>query len=63
MKSRNDKYGDSWKRLRIDSIVDLVAMKLHRCVSQQLDKQALEVEAEDVINYMIFLLIKLRNNL
>lgn len=61
MKGRNEKYGDSWKKLRKESIIDLIAMKLDRCQKQELDNKALEVEIEDIINYGIFLLINLRN--
>lgn len=61
MKSRNAKYGDSWKRLRIDAMIDLMIMKLDRCQKQKLDDSAIEVELEDVINYAIFGLVKIRN--
>lgn len=61
MKSRNSKYGNSWEKLRNSSIIDLCVMKLDRCQKQELDSKALEVEAEDIVNYMIFLLINLRN--
>lgn len=61
MQSRNAKYGDSWKRLRLNSIVDLMYMKLDRCVKQELDEAAIEVELEDIVNYGIFGLINVRN--
>lgn len=60
MQSRNKKYGTSWKRLRPNSIVDLMIMKLDRCQKQQLDNKAIEVEIEDVVNYGIFCLMYLR---
>lgn len=60
MQSRNAKYGNSWKQLRNSSIIDLMIMKLDRCQKQALDNKALEVEAEDVVNYGIFLLMNLR---
>ena len=61
MQQRNKKYGDSWKKLRLESIVDLMIMKLDRCQKQQLDEKALEVELEDLVNYGIFGLINIRN--
>jgi len=61
MESRNEKYGDSWKQLRLNSIVDLMIMKLDRCQKQNLDEKAMEVELEDVVNYGIFGLVKIRN--
>jgi len=61
MQSRNLKYGNSWKKLRNSSIVDLMLMKLDRCQKQELDDHAIEVEIEDVINYGIFCLMRLRN--
>lgn len=61
MNSRNQKYGDSWKRLRLNSIIDLMIMKLDRCQKQELDDHAIEVELEDVVNYGVFGLTKIRN--
>lgn len=61
MQSRNSKYWDSWKKLRTNSIIDLISMKLDRCVKQELDNKAMEVELEDIVNYAIFWLIKIRN--
>jgi hypothetical protein len=61
MKSRNSKYGNSYKMLRLNSIIDLMLMKLDRCQKQELDDHAIEVELEDCINYGIFGLMKIRN--
>jgi hypothetical protein len=60
MKSRNKKYGDSWKVLTIQSIANLCEMKLHRIANmnnQDLDPK-IEDELRDTANYMIFALIK-----
>ena len=54
---------DSHKQLRLSSFIDLMAMKLDRCQKQSLDKTANEVELEDVVNYGLMALTKLRNNL
>lgn len=61
MKSRNLKYGDSYTKLRTNSIIDLMLMKLDRCQKQELDDHAMEVEIEDVVNYGIFCLMNIRN--
>lgn len=61
MEERNSKYGDSYKQLRLNSIIDLMIMKLDRCVKQNLDEKAIEIELEDVANYSIFGLMKIRN--
>lgn len=61
MKGRNAKYGDSYKKLRLNSIIDLMIMKLDRCQKQELDDHAMEVEIEDVVNYGIFGLVNIRN--
>lgn len=60
MKSRNVKYGDSWKVLTIQSIANLCEMKLHRIAnmhSKELDPK-IEDELMDTANYMIFALLK-----
>lgn len=62
MKSRNVKYGDSWKVLTVQSIANLCEMKLHRIANmdtKNLDPK-IEDELMDTANYMIFALIKLK---
>ena len=62
MKGRNTKYGDSWKVLTIQSLANLIEMKMHRIAnmnSQQLDPK-IEDEFIDTINYGIFGLIKIK---
>jgi len=63
MKSRNEKYWDSWKNLRVDSMIDLMSAKLERCKAQSLDNKAMEIELEDIVNYWIFALMKIRKPL
>lgn len=61
MKGRNIKYGDSWKVLSVQSLANLIEMKMHRIANmntQQLDPK-IEDEFIDTINYGIFGLIKL----
>lgn len=61
MLSRNEKYWDSWKVLNIQSLANLCEMKLHRIAN--LDKLEPKVYDEfiDVLNYMAFWLLKLKN--
>lgn len=61
MQQRSAKYGNSFKQLRLSSIIDLMAMKLDRCQNQDLDNKATEIELEDICNYAIFGLMKIRN--
>lgn len=61
MISRNKKYGDSWKVLTIQSIANLIEMKMHRIANmdtKNLDPK-IEDEFSDACNYAIFGLIKL----
>lgn len=65
MRGRNKKYGDSWKVLTLQSIANLIEMKMHRIAnmnSQQLDPK-IEDEFIDAINYGVFGLIKLKKQL
>ena len=53
MVGRNDKYGDSWKVLTLQSIANLVEMKMHRIArmdSKNLDPKILD-EFTDGLNY------------
>jgi hypothetical protein len=61
MVGRNKKYGDSWKKLRLNSVVDLINMKIDRCVKQDLDEDAIKIELEDIANYCIFGLMMVRH--
>lgn len=61
MRARNAKYGNSWKVLTIQSIANLIEMKMHRIANmnaQELDVKILD-EFMDAINYAIFALMKL----
>lgn len=61
MRARNAKYGNSWKVLTIQSIANLIEMKMHRIANmnaQELDVKILD-EFMDTINYAFFALMKL----
>ena len=61
MMSRNKKYGNSWRVLTIQSIANLIEMKMHRIANmsiQSLDPKT-EDEFVDAANYAIMGLMKL----
>lgn len=63
MKSRNEKYGDSWKVLTIPSLANLCEMKLHRIANLPEGAPKTEDELMDTVNYCIFGLLKLRKQI
>ena len=60
MKSRNQKYWDSRKVMSVQAIASLCEMKLNR-IAQLWELEAkTKDEAEDVLNYMVFILYNLQ---
>ena len=61
MKSRSESYGSSWKVLQLQSIANLIVMKMHRV--SHLDELDAKVEDEfiDAACYAVFGLLKLKN--
>lgn len=62
MQGRNAKYGDSWKVLSVQSIANLIEMKMHRIANMDTKDLNPKIEDEfiDAVNYGIFGLIKLK---
>jgi len=64
MKARSLKYGDSWKDARLSSLVDYAIMKYKRVSEMVLqpveNRQKIESDLRDMINYAIFALLKLK---
>lgn len=65
MRSKNHDYGEAWRDLRINSLTDLILMKIFR-VKQIEDNSGKTVASEgvkanyqDMLNYSVFALIKL----
>ena len=58
MKSRNEKYGNSWKVLSVPSIANLIEMKMNRIAKLGAEAPKTEDELMDSINYAIFALLK-----
>jgi len=57
-RSRHIKYGDSWKVLSVQSIANLIEMKMHRISNMQDLDPKVEDELRDVANYACFGLLK-----
>lgn len=65
MDNKNHDYGEAWRQMRIDSMVDLILMKIYR--TKQLEdlsngplvSEGIDANYFDMINYAIFSLIKL----
>ena len=65
--AKNHDYGEAWRDMRVSSMTDLILMKLYR-VKQIEDNQGKTIISEpvkanyqDIINYAVFCLIKLKN--
>jgi hypothetical protein len=63
--NKNHDYGEAWRDMRISSITDIILMKLYRTKQiednqgQTLISEGVEANYRDMINYAIFVLIKL----
>ena len=67
LQNKNHDYGEAWREMRVTSITDIILMKLLR-VKQIEDNQGKTLVSEgvkanyqDMINYGVFALIKLKN--
>jgi hypothetical protein len=65
MLNKNHDYGEAWRNMRVESLTDIILMKLLR-IKQIEDNEGLTIVSEgldanyyDIINYAIFALIKL----
>lgn len=65
MYAKNHDYGEAWRDMRIQSLTDLILMKIHR-IKQIEDNNGLTIASEgikanyqDMLNYAVFALIKL----
>ncbi|WP_215226319.1 DUF1599 domain-containing protein [Echinicola shivajiensis] len=66
LENKNHDYGEAWRDMRVSSITDIILMKLYR-VKQIEDNQGKTLASEgvdanyqDMINYSVFCLIKLK---
>lgn len=65
--NKNHDYGEAWREMRVSSMTDIILMKLLR-VKQIEDNQGktlvsegIDANYQDMINYAVFCLIKLKN--
>ena len=65
--NKNHDYGEAWREMRVSSMTDIILMKLLR-IKQIEDNQGKTIISEgikagyqDIINYSVFCLIKLKN--
>lgn len=65
MEDKNHDYGEAWRDMRMESLTDLILMKIHR-VKQIEDNDGKTIISEgvdanymDMINYAVFALIRL----
>ncbi|MBW3466307.1 DUF1599 domain-containing protein [Arthrospiribacter ruber] len=68
LENKNHDYGEAWRDMRVSSMTDIILMKLYR-VKQIEDNQGktivsegIEANYQDMINYAVFCLIKLKSN-
>ncbi len=68
LEQKNHDYGEAWREMRVSSITDIVLMKLLR-VKQIEDNQGktlvsegIEANYQDIINYAVFCMIKIKSN-
>ena len=63
--NKNHDYGEAWRDMRISSITDIILMKLYRTKQIEdnqghtLISEGVEANYRDMINYAVFVLIKL----
>jgi Nucleotide modification associated domain 1 len=63
--AKNHDYGEAWRQMRIESITDIILMKLHR--TKQIEdlggltrvSEGVEANYRDMLNYAVFVLIKM----
>lgn len=68
MQAKNHDYGEAWRDMRVESMTDLILMKLLR-IKQIEDNQGATLISEgvdanyaDIVNYALFALIKMDEN-
>lgn len=68
LENKNHDYGEAWRDMRVSSITDIILMKLYRVkqiednMGKTLVSEGIEANYQDMINYSVFCLIKLKND-
>lgn len=67
LQNKNHDYGEAWREMRVTSITDIILMKLLRVKQiednsgKTLVSEGVKANYQDMINYAVFALIKLKN--
>ena len=67
MMAKNHDYGEAWRQMRVESMVDLILMKLMRIKQIEDNNGRTEVSEgpeggyRDIVNYSLFCLVRLNN--
>jgi len=65
LQNKNHDYGEAWREMRVTSITDIILMKLLRVkqiednAGKTLVSEGIKANYQDMINYAVFVLIKL----
>ena len=68
LQNKNHDYGEAWREMRVTSITDIILMKLLRVKQiednegKTLVSEGVKANYQDMINYSVFALIKLKEN-
>jgi hypothetical protein len=68
LQNKNHDYGEAWRDMRVTSITDIILMKLLRVKQiednegKTLVSEGVKANYQDMINYSVFALIKLKEN-
>lgn len=66
--NKNHDYGEAWREMRVSSMTDIILMKLLRVkqiednAGKTLVSEGVKANYQDMINYAVFCLIKLKDN-
>lgn len=69
MLNKNHDYGEAWRNMRVSSLTDLILMKILRIKQiednegKTLISEGIDANFQDIINYSVFALIKLEEEL
>lgn len=68
LEEKNHDYGEAWREMRVSSITDIILMKLLRVkqiednMGKTLVSEGIEANYQDMINYAVFCMIKMKSN-
>jgi len=68
LERKNHDYGEAWREMRVSSITDIILMKLLRVkqiednMGKTLVSEGIEANYQDMTNYAVFCMIKMKSN-